>query len=112
MIKEDNYTKYRGKCKEFVDAAIRADSTLIAVRGFYFDPFWGEQQHWWCKRQDGTIYDPTKDQFPSKGQGHYEEFNGICTCENCGKDIPEEKAIFAGNYPCCSQRCACRLVGL
>lgn len=62
----DDYLKYRGKCKEFCEAAIAKDSALALVRGHYFDFQWGEQPHWWTVRTDGTIYDPTKDQFPSR----------------------------------------------
>ena len=71
-----DYQKYRGKCKEFSQEAVLRDPTLRLVRGFYHCPFWGEQPHWWTVRLDGSIYDPTKDQFPSKGLGNYEEFTG------------------------------------
>lgn len=107
-----DYQKYRGKCKSMSEAAVKEDPTLQLVRGHYYDPLWGEQEHWWTVKSDGTIYDPTKDQFPSKGSGIYVEFNGICPCAECGKEVAEEDAYMAGNYPCCSERCAFRLVGL
>jgi hypothetical protein len=100
----------RGKCKELSEALIVEDPTLTLVRGYYHCPFWGKQEHWWCKSEDGNIIDPTKDQFPSKGIGEYEEFNGICECETCGKEVPEEKVQFAGRYPCCSYECCMKLV--
>lgn len=109
---ETDYTKYRGKCKEMSEALVAADPSLTLVRGHYYDADWGPQQHWWCVAPDGTIIDPTKDQFPSKGAGFYEPFNGWCTCEECGTEIREEDAMMAGNYPCCSYDCVCRLVGL
>jgi len=34
------YDKYRGKCKEYCDAAVAADSTLTLVRGHYWCPVW------------------------------------------------------------------------
>ena len=111
-MEQTNYEKYRGKCKEFVDAAILADPTLKAVRGHYHCPFWGEQAHWWCVTPDGTIVDPTAKQFPSKGLGEYVEFSGILPCAECGKEVLEEEAQFYGNYGFCSYRCTMRFVGL
>jgi len=105
-----DYEKYRGKCKEMSEDLILKDPTLTLVRGYYYDYQWGKQEHWWCQREDGTIVDPTKDQFPSKGSGLYEPFSGVCECETCGKDVLEEDATMAGPYPCCSYECAMRLV--
>lgn len=113
-MKQSDYEKYRGKCKEFVDDTIKNDPTLTAVKGWYFDPIWGQQAHWWCKRQDGTIFDPTKDQFPSKGNGYYEEFDGWLECSNCGKSIHEDEVMIVGNghYFICSEKCYKQFVGL
>lgn len=113
MQNESNYLKYRGKCKEYVDAAIVADSTLRAVRGYYHCPIWGKQQHWWCKRPDGSIFDPTAKQFPSGGiKEFYEEFNGIIHCSQCGKEMKEDEAHFESNYCFCSGACHMLFVGL
>ncbi len=109
---DDDYIKYRGKCKEFVDEAVNNDNTLKAVRGYYYDPLWGKEQHWWCVRQDGSIFDPTAKQFPSKGFGVYEEYNGFVDCANCGVEIEEEKAQFEGKFAFCSYRCRMKFVGL
>lgn len=111
---DSDYARYRGKCKEMSEALIRdrPDLDLRLVRGHYYDAAWGAQEHWWTESADGTVHDPTKDQFPSKGLGLYEEFDGICSCEECGKEVREEDATFAGPYPCCSNACALRLVGL
>lgn len=109
----EGYAKYRGKCKELSEAAVAKDSSLRLVRGYYYEPIWGTiEQHWWTVREDGTIYDPTKDQFPSRGLGTYEEFDGWYNCEECGKEIEEKDAVYCGNYVVCSNQCAMRLVGL
>jgi len=114
MSEDTDYTTYRGKCKEMVDKAVLKDPSLTAVRGYYYDAQWGQQAHWWCKRQDGTIYDPSANQFPSKGKGVYEEFDGMVECSECGKELPEAEASFDGNghYAFCSTACNMRFVGL
>jgi hypothetical protein len=94
------------------EALIEDDPTLTLVRGHYLDPIWGEQEHWWCVKPDGTVVDPTAKQFPSKGNGVYIPFNGIVTCAECGKELEEKSAIMMGRYPCCSDMCCLRLVGL
>lgn len=111
----NDYAKYRGKCKEMSEAAVAADPTLTLVRGFYYCPYWGKQQHWWTERIDGTVFDPTKDQFPSKGLGEYvptPEEGLELPCEECGKQIKEKDFIVMGRYVVCSNNCAMRLVGL
>ena len=107
-----DYMKYRGKCKEYVDKALEEDSMLKAVRGHYYCPMWGKQAHWWCVKQDGTIYDPTVDQFPNPHVGEYIPFDGIMSCDECGKIIKEEEADIDGNYAFCSLSCHMRFVGL
>ena len=109
---EDDYSKYRGKCKEMSEALIADDPSLELVRGYYLCPWWGEQPHWWVKRRDGSILDPTKDQFPSKGSGRYIEFDGMIECSNCGKEISEDDADIDGNYAFCSYQCHGRFVGV
>lgn len=108
----DDYDKYRGKCQEMSEAAVKADPTLTLVRGHYYCPFWGQQAHWWTVRRDGTIYDPTKDQFPSKGMGDYEPFDGTVECANCGKKVQESEARFYSRYAFCSSRCNSEFVGI
>jgi hypothetical protein len=107
-----NYQKYRGKCKEYAEKLCKEDPNLILVRGYYYCPFWGKQGHWWCKKPDGTIVDPTVKQFPSKGTGVYEEFDGWVECAECGTRIKEEQAQFEGSYAFCSTRCHLIFVGL
>jgi hypothetical protein len=112
-MEQSDYLKYRGKCKKFCLKAIQEDPTLTLVRGHYYCPIWNtNEQHWWTTKEDGTIYDPTKKQFASKGTGTYTEFSGMCSCETCGKEIKEKDAVVMGNYACCSPRCAKILVGL
>ena len=109
----ENYIKYRGKCKEYVEALIAENLTLRAVRGYYYCPIWNKDEpHWWAVDTEGNIIDPTVKQFPSAGAGIYTEFNGICSCSNCGKEIKEEDALFDSNYVFCSGTCRLRFVGL
>ena len=112
MSTESDYLKYRGKCKELCEQAIAADPTLTLVRGHYYCPAWGEQAHWWCVRHDGTIFDPTKDQFPSKGIGEYVPFDGKAHCAQCGKEGAEEDFHYEGRYAFCGDACHMRFVGL
>lgn len=109
-----DYERYRGKCKELSEQAVACDPTLTIVRGYYWCPIWGKQAHWWTIYPDGTIYDPTKDQFPSKGLGEYEPFNGMVECSQCGKEMKEKDAEFDGNgaYAFCSVRCHGRFIGV
>lgn len=99
-----NYLQYRGKCKELCEQALQNNSDLTIVRGYYHDAFWGRQEHWWCVNKDGSIYDPSKSQFPDQN-GKHEEFNGIFNCEQCGKEITEEEGQVYGNYIFCSGEC-------
>jgi hypothetical protein len=109
----NDYQRFRGKCKELSEQACKDDSTLTLVRGHYFCPIWGTNEpHWWTVTKNGIIYDPSKLQFPSKGLGVYEEFNGYVECCECGKDMAEDAAIHASNYSVCSTRCYRSLVGV
>lgn len=108
-----DYLQFRGKCKELSEAEVAADPSLRLVRGHYYCPIWNtEEPHWWCARPDGTILDPSARQFPSKGLGTYTEFNGLVSCANCSKEVPEEDASIEGNYAFCSGACHMRFVGL
>jgi hypothetical protein len=108
-----DYMEFRGKCKELSEAACLDDPTLKLVRGHYYCPIWNsEEQHWWTVKEDGTIYDPSKAQFPSKGLGTYTEFSGMVECSECGKEMKEEDASFDSNYAFCSYKCHGRFVGV
>ena len=107
-----DYEKYRGNCKEFCDKLIESTPTLRLVRGHYHCPYWGKQAHWWCEDADGEIVDPTVKQFPSNGMGEYVEFDGTCTCSECGNQGAEDVFQFESNYCFCSNNCHLRFVGL
>lgn len=107
-----DYEKYRGKCKEYVDALIVERPELRAVRGHYHCPIWGKQAHWWAEDEHGNVIDPTVKQFPSGGMGEYVEFDGFIECAECGKMVPEEQASIDGNYAFCSNTCYGRFVGV
>lgn len=104
----------RGRCKELAEDLIRkSKKPLILVRGFYHCPFWGKQQHWWTKDEDGNIIDPSSSQFPTNGVGaEYEEFDGTIECDECGKKVNEEDARIEGRYALCSMKCLCKFVGI
>lgn len=109
---QTDYEKYRGKCKEMSKVLVAADPTLTLVRGHYLCPAWGEQPHWWAKKPTGEIVDPTKDQFPSRGAGHYIEFDGNVECSNCGKQMKEDEGSYESNYVFCSNECHGQFVGV
>ena len=112
-MEETNYSKYRGKCKEFCQDLCEKDPSLKMVRGTYWCPFWGDQMHWWCVKPDGTIVDPTVKQFPTAGiAAEYTEFSGVFPCDNCGKEITEDIARVESNYKFCGDRCLIKFVGL
>ena len=112
---ESDYSKYRGKCKEFVDELVKSNKALRAVRGFYYCPIWNkEEQHWWAEDESGNIHDPTKKQFASKGVGEYREFDGTLECEICKKTFDEGKpgSDCGPGHVVCSGYCYCRMVGI
>ncbi len=111
---ESDYSKYRGKCKEYCEELVKQRKDLKIVRGHYYDPIWNKnEEHWWCVDVNGCIIDPTKKQFPTCGAGTYTEFNGMVNCEQCDKEMKEEECYMMGRYPVCSDGpCARLLVGL
>ena len=113
-VEPTNYLKYRGKCKEYCEALYKEKGYRM-VRGWYYDPIWNrEEAHWWCVDSEGRIHDPTSAQFPFGGiQYNYREFDGFYMCEQCGKQVAEEKVISMGNsHIVCSSICARQLVGV
>jgi len=49
-------------------------------------------------------------------ESNYLKYRGkcheMCLAENCGEEVAEKDFHMAGNYPCCSEACCFRLVGL
>lgn len=111
-MSKTGYEKYRGKCKEYAEALCKEDPSLRLVRGHYMCPFWGPQPHWWCEKPDGTVVDPTVEQFPAPQVGEYVEFDGVISCAECGKEMKEEEAHIEGNYAFCSGRCYANFIGM
>lgn len=112
-MSDSDYTKFRGKCKEMSQALVDANPNLTLVRGHYHCSMWGKQPHWWVRDVNGSVIDPTKDQFPSKGFGKYEEFDGFVECSQCGKRMTEKEVHRShGSYVFCSTLCNMRFVGL
>lgn len=110
-----DYEKYRGKCKEFSEDTVQKDPTLRLVRGHYYCPNSNKDEpHWWCERSDGSIFDPTKLQFLSRGFGVYKEFDGQIECYQCGVTFNEDDIEFTahGKYAFCSTKCKIICVGL
>jgi hypothetical protein len=90
-----------GQCKEVTARMAAAFPELRRVRGHYVCPSDGRQQHWWMVSPDGTVLDPTKEQFSSRGQGLYEPHEGpepTGTCLNCG-------ALVYGETSFCNANC-------
>lgn len=112
----NDYKKYRGKCKEMSEKLVAENTNLTLVRGHYFCPIWNKDEpHWWAKDSNGLIVDVTANQFPSKGHGIYTEFSGYCECSQCGKEIAEKdlnKEYCHGNYTLCSYKCFGKFVGV
>lgn len=80
-----------GRCKEVAIDMQDNFPELRLVRGHYYDDEWGRRGHWWLQLGD-RIVDPTAIQFPSAGEGRYEEHpegaeepTGICM--NCGEYV-------------------------
>lgn len=105
MDQQSDYLKYRGKCRQMAEQAAREDPSLRVVCGYYICPFWGEQPHWWTVRPDGSIYDPTSAQFPSKGLGEYILWDGTLECEYCGKKVKPEEVYSYEHHVYCSYTC-------
>lgn len=95
----------RGKCKDACSEMRLQFPELRAAAGFVYCT-WGRDQHWWCVTPDGTVVDPTKEQFQRVFM--YEELDlldpndrarvptGVCM--DCGGDVYESKTF-------CSDQC-------
>jgi hypothetical protein len=109
-----DYKKYRGKCKEMAEAAMKGDPSLTLVRGYYICDVSGKQHHWWTVRPDGSIFDPSCRQFPSNGSGQYVPFTGEIECDVCGKEVTETEVYrfeLSGRDALCSEECYGKYIG-
>lgn len=97
-----DYASAYGQCAAVTEAMAIVFPELRRVRGHYYCGIWGERAHWWLETRDDKIVDPTAIQFPSKGRGNYEEYDGrplpTGPCDNCGE------AVYDGGTVC-SERC-------
>lgn len=110
---QSDYLRYRGKCRELAEQAVRENPSLTLVRGHYWCPIWNRtDMHWWTVAPDGTIHDPSRKQFPSRGMGTYLPFTGLIPCAECGTEIREEDADIDGRHAFCSLECHGRFVGI
>ena len=97
----------RGRCSSAVEAMIQAFQELRRVRGHYIIAYGDGVHrcpHWWCETPDGTVVDPTKEQFDYQ-QGRYEEYTGpdpLGKCMWCGEYV-WENAGWGG--AACSEDC-------
>ena len=90
-----------GQCEALTRLMATAFPELRRVRGHYVCPLQGRLPHWWMVTADGQIVDPTQDQFASKGEGSYEEYEGrepTGTCLNCGE-------LVFGDDKFCNEKC-------
>lgn len=80
-----------GACHAATAEMKEAFPELTVVRGYVYCA-WGKRGHLWLTTDDGTIVDPTAEQFP--GVFEYEPWVPgsevrIGTCMNCGDEIWE-----------------------
>jgi hypothetical protein len=94
-------------CVEATLAMVAAFPELSRVRGHYHCPVDGQAHpHWWCVTAEGTIIDPTADQFASHGQGDYEPYDES-KGEPLGKCLDCGGLVYRGDpSPFCSDACA------
>lgn len=103
-----------GACSIMTTRMVEMFPELRRVRGHYLCPIWGRREHWWCVALDGTIIDPTVQQFPSgvtfpgTSGGKYEPWvegapEPIGRCMECGAYCWEGKSPSSN---ACSLECA------
>ncbi len=104
----ENVQNAYGKCAEVTNEMAVAFPELVRVRGHYYCWVWGERSHWWLVDENGSIVDPTAEQFPSKGNGEYVQWidgtpEPTGKCANCGN------LVYNGDT-CCSEICSAEYV--
>ncbi len=107
---KDNVCDPTGRCVEITLIMHQVFPELIRVRGHYYCDIWGEREHWWLilpsepggiliDYEAEVLIDPTRDQFPSRGNGKYIVFDESLPeptgmCPNCGS------YTYDGHYLC------------
>lgn len=81
-----------GNCEKVCRKITELEPDLRLVRGHYYCSVWGERQHWWLEDEGGNVFDPTCEQFPTKGNGVYVEWDNsqpepTGLCPQCGEYI-------------------------
>jgi len=76
-------------CREVTMEMEKEFPELTRVRGHYHCWIWGVREHWWLFDPAGNVVDPTRAQFPSRGDGVYVPWNEGAPeptgkCANCG----------------------------
>ena len=80
-----------GKCHQAARIMQEAFPELRIVVGYVTAGSWGERDHAWLVAPDGSIVDPTAQQF-QQGVSDYQEWKpgdpvNVGPCANCGEDI-------------------------
>src|SRR3990167_3649327 len=91
------------KCAEATAEMLTAFPELRRVRGYVLTAAGYDRPHWWLTTVDGTIVDPTADQFADYGGAlDYKEHVGpepSGKCPNCGGFVYDGGTV-------CSDACA------
>lgn len=114
MTADEGYRLLAGHCQSICEAIAKVSPQFRVARGHYFCPIWNRDRgHWWLVSEDGIIYDPTREQFPSRGSGVYTELDtDNIPCSNCGQSRPLAKISIESNYAFCSSECHAAFVGI
>lgn len=95
----------RGQCSDMTTRMAAAFPELVRTRGHYVCAD-HRHPHWWLIAPDGTVIDPTVEQFAMCGGGLYEPYLGPEPkghCLDCGE-------LLFSDTPFCNDECARRCV--
>lgn len=106
----------RGFCHSISQEMVAEFPELRLAKGYFEDDYGAKRSHWWCIAPDGTIVDPTIDQFESNFKitaSRYEEYDElkhgplpIGKCYNCGSYIyADEQDDNYSSISFCEQKC-------
>ena len=109
----------RGRCAEATVEMIKAFPELRRACGFVTVQ-WGRDQHWWCVAPDGSVVDPTAEQFGAMGVFEYEEIDTsnpehvaripIAKCMECSGAVYEHSASVLFCSDECATACAAAMM--